>query len=130
MTPHLRIARPVTHLAQSMRMYRDGLQLDVLGEFAEHEGFDGVMLGKRGAAYHLEFTVCRLHPVRPQPTHDDLLVFYIPDALEWQVYCERMLAAGFKRVVSFNPYWDQRGQTFEDSDGYRVVIEAAGWDPE
>jgi len=39
----------------------------------------------------------------------------------------RMLAAGFREVQSFNPYWAQRGRTFEDRDGYRLVIKRAGW---
>ena len=127
MTSHLRVARPVTDLARSTRMYCEGLQLDVLGRFENHEGFDGVMLGQRGAAYHFEFTVCRAHPVRPQPTHEDLAVFYVPDEGEWQAACARMLAAGFTQTSSFNPYWDVRGRTFEDPDGYRVVLERAAW---
>ena len=39
----------------------------------------------------------------------------------------RMLAAGFVQVASFNPYWDVHGQTFEDVDGYRVVLQNAVW---
>ena len=27
----------------------------------------------------------------------------------------------------FNPYWDRSGRTFEDPDGYRVVIQRASW---
>ena len=30
-------------------------------------------------------------------------------------------------VPSHNPYWDVRGKTFEDLDGYRVVLEQAEW---
>jgi len=39
-----------------------------------------------------------------------------------------MKAAGFTPVASFNPYWDHRGVTFEDPDGYRIVLENAPWD--
>lgn len=28
-------------------------------------------------------------------------------------------------VVSFYPYWDKQGKTFEDPDGYRVVLQNA-----
>jgi hypothetical protein len=38
-----------------------------------------------------------------------------------------MLSAGFNRVASFNPYWNLRGQTFEDPDGYRIVMQNAEW---
>ncbi|WP_373995262.1 hypothetical protein [Pantoea agglomerans] len=30
-------------------------------------------------------------------------------------------------MPSLNPYWDQRGVTFIDRDGYRVVIQHAAW---
>ena len=36
--------------------------------------------------------------------------------------------AGHKPVKPFNPYWDNKGRTFEDPDGYRVVLQNAGWD--
>jgi hypothetical protein len=38
-----------------------------------------------------------------------------------------MLAAGFKQMPSSNPYWDVRGRTYEDADGYRTVLERAEW---
>ena len=53
---HLRVARPTDDLEAVVRFYRDGLGLDLLYEFRGHDGFDGVMLGRKGAGYHLEFT--------------------------------------------------------------------------
>jgi hypothetical protein len=38
-----------------------------------------------------------------------------------------MLDAGFAEVPSFNPYWALKGRTFEDGDGYRVVLERDDW---
>jgi hypothetical protein len=38
-----------------------------------------------------------------------------------------MVAAGFREVPSFNPYWDTQGRTFEDHDGYRVVLQHEHW---
>jgi len=108
-------------------MYRAGLGLVRVGHFDDHDGFDGVMLGLPGAGYHLEFTYCRTHPVAPAPTPEDLLVFYFPSRDAWESRCQAMLDAGFKRVSSLNPYWEQDGRTFEDHDGYRVVIQCAGW---
>jgi catechol 2,3-dioxygenase-like lactoylglutathione lyase family enzyme len=108
MRRHLRIARPVSNLARSTALYRDGLGIDVLGRFDDHDGFDGAMLGPAESDWHVELTHCRTHPVRPQPTPEDLLVLYVPDAGEWRTACDRMLAAGFVAVASFNPYWDGR----------------------
>lgn len=128
MTHHLRIARPVRNLARTTAMYCQGLGLRVIDRFENHAGFDGVMLGTAGAGYHFEFTHCRAHPVVPAPTDEDLLVFYIPAVSEWQAACAGMLAAGFKQVASFNPYWDIRGRTYEDPDGYRIVLQQAAPD--
>ena len=127
MPPHLRIARPVSDLSRSRSMYCHGLGLRVVDSFENHEGFDGVMLGLPGASYHFEFTHCRAHPVAPAPTAEDLVVLYLPEPAEWQSACANMLAAGFRQVASFNPYWDLRGRTFEDPDGYRVVLQNAEW---
>jgi hypothetical protein len=38
-----------------------------------------------------------------------------------------LINAGFKSVISFNPYWDANGRTFEDHDGYRLVLQNAEW---
>ena len=127
MSAHLRVARPVRDLDLSVSMYTRGLGLEEIGRFEDHEGFDGVMLGNRGTSFHFEFTYCRHHPVQPAPTPEDLLVFYVPNASEWQERCAAMLQAGFKVVEAFNPYWRELGRTFEDPDGYRVVIQRASW---
>lgn len=125
---HLRVARPTDDLAAVVEFYRDGLGLDVLYEFQDHAGFDGVMLGSEGAAYHLEFTHQAEHKAGRAPTQDNLLVFYLPDEAQWKSAVNRMRQAGHEPVKSFNPYWDKNGRTFEDPDGYRVVLQQATWD--
>ena len=52
----------------------------------------------------------------------------MPDRLEWEARCARMVAAGFRGVSSANPYWDVRGRTFEDLDGYHVVLQNSAWE--
>lgn len=126
---HLRVARPTADLEAVTRFYRDGLGLEVLGSFQDHEGFDGVMLGCPGAAYHLEFTRKAGHDAGRAPTEDNLLVFYLPDAAEWSAAVTHMEQAGYQPVPSFNPYWDRLGKTFADPDGYRVVLQRADWRP-
>jgi catechol 2,3-dioxygenase-like lactoylglutathione lyase family enzyme len=131
MTMHLRIARPVADLGRSVAMYCAALDLREIGRFENHEGFDGVMLSlaEVGAGYHFEFTFCRSHPVAPTPTPEDLWVFYVEPAEAWERRCHALLNAGFREVRSFNPYWSQLGRSFEDLDGYRVVIQRAAWRP-
>jgi hypothetical protein len=108
-------------------MYATGLDFAVLAEFHDHDGFDGVILGHPQYPYHLEFTTQRGHQVGRAPTQDHLLVFYIPDRDEWESRCAHMRAAGFVQVSSYNPYWELQGRTFEDLDGYRVVLQNAAW---
>jgi hypothetical protein len=107
--------------------YRDGLGFEVLGSFEDHDGFDGVMLGHPGALYHLEFTRQRGHTAGGALSQDNLLVFYLPDVDTWREAVARMRAHGYEPVRSYNPYWDSQGETFEDADGYRVVLQQGAW---
>jgi catechol 2,3-dioxygenase-like lactoylglutathione lyase family enzyme len=124
---HLRIARPTDDLAAVVAFYRDGLGFEVLSQFTGHEGFDGAMLGRRGAGYHLEFTHAAGRAAGRAPTEDNLLVFYLPGEEEWRAAVARLEQAGHRPVAASNPYWDLRGRTFEDPDGYRVVLQHANW---
>ena len=65
--------------------------------------------------------------IAPAPTHDDLLVFYLPGADDWHSAVTRLKELGHQPVKAFNPYWDKQGQTFADPDGCRVVLEHASW---
>ena len=122
---HLRVARPTDDLEPLAEMYREGLGLEEIGRFMGHDGFDGVILGRRGLGYQLEFTKQAGHDAGRAPTKDNLLVFYHPERADWEAACARMEGAGFSTVSSWNPYWDDLGRAFEDPDGYRVVIQNA-----
>lgn len=124
---HLRVARPTDDLAALIAFYCDGLGCERLGSFEDHDGFDGVMLGWKGAAYHLEFTCKAGHHAGRAPSQDNLLVYYLPDHEVWKAAVARMEAAGYEPAKAFNPYWDVSGKTFEDPDGYRVVLWNGGW---
>lgn len=125
--PTLRVARPSDDLEALKPFYLDGLGLELLYQFTDHEGFDGIMVGSPGCPYHLEFTRKAGHRVGRAPTQDNLLVFYIPDTGEWDRAIRDMQKVGFFPVPSFNPYWDRTGKTFEDPDGYRIVLQCASW---
>ena len=124
----LRVARPTDHLSAITTMYARGLSLTVLAEFLDHDGFDGVILGRPGDRYHIEFTARPGQHVGRAPTEEHLLVFYVPDRDEWEAGCARLIAAGFRCVPSANPYWDVHGRTFEDLEGYRVVLQNSAWE--
>ena len=123
MTPKLRVARPSDNLDANIHFYRDGLGMELHDRFEDHAGFEGVMVGGKDAPYHFEFTRKRGHAAPRAPSADNLLVFYFGDPAEWKAAVTRMKSFGYSPVRSFNPYWDVDGMTFEDPDGYRVVLQ-------
>lgn len=123
----LRIARPTDNLLPITTMYIKVLGFELLGEFHDHDGFNCSILGHTIHAYHLEFTHHIGTTVGKAPTQDNLLVFYIAEKSLWVERCKNMVDAGFIAVKSYNPYWDTAGKTFEDIDGYRVVLQNGSW---
>lgn len=124
---HLRIARPTDRLEELARMYEQGLGLTRLGEFKDHDGFDGIMLGTPGLGWHLEFTQEKGVAAGGAPSAEHLLVFYHPGLRDWESMCDRVVGAGFVEVPPHNPYWRKNGRTFADLDGYRLVIQNSPW---
>jgi hypothetical protein len=51
----------------------------------------------------------------------------LPDEADWKRAVDQMERHGHRPVKSFNPYWDRNGKTYEDPDGYRVVLQHAAW---
>jgi catechol 2,3-dioxygenase-like lactoylglutathione lyase family enzyme len=126
--PTLRVARPTDDIDALLPFYVDGLGFQILTRFEGHQGFSGIVLGHPGQPYHLEFTHHAGHSVGRAPTQDNLLAIYLPQRLAWQAAVNAMMEAGFQPVPSYNPYWDEHGKTFEDPDGYRVVLVQRRWD--
>ncbi|MCW7551619.1 VOC family protein [Endozoicomonas gorgoniicola] len=126
-TAKMRVARPTDNLSDITKMYVNGLGFDLLGEFVGHNGFDGSIIGHKNHNYHLEFTHHVGTKVGKAPTKDNLLVFYLPDTEGWQNSCQKMINAGFIEVEPYNDYWGVSGKTYEDIDGYRVVLQNREW---
>lgn len=116
-----RTARHTKNLYRIIDFYGRILGLKVLSEFKDHENYDGVFLGIPGESWHLEFTVSNDSPVHI-PDEDDLLVFYAESLDEFNSIKEKFVANKVKPVKPKNPYWEKNGITFEDPDGYRIVI--------
>ncbi len=127
MIPKLRVARPTNNLAALRHFYVDALGLSELYAFAGHNEFDGLMVGQPQAPYHLEFTRQEGYEVPPAPTAENLLVFYLPEPAAWQAAVAWMQAHGYPPVPAHNPYWNRQGVTFEDPNGYRIVLQQAAW---
>jgi hypothetical protein len=54
-------------------------------------------------------------------------VLYLPEPERWHAIAEQVRALGAREVPAANPYWNERGVTFEDPDRYRVVLQNAAW---
>jgi catechol 2,3-dioxygenase-like lactoylglutathione lyase family enzyme len=118
----IRIARPTDKLDQVVAFYRDALGLAVIGHFENHAGYSGVMLGAPSAQFHLEFTHADAGSPCPAPSKDNLLVFYLPNAERYFSVLQRMTHYGHSPAEPENPYWKAKSKTFEDPDGWRVVL--------
>ena len=118
----VRIARPTNQLGRVVAFYRDGLGLRELYRFEGHEGYNGVMLGLPGLSYHLEFTERDGGHPCPAPDKDSLIVLYIPDRDDFSRVRNRFEKMGRSAVEPENPYWSGAGVTFEDPDGWRLVL--------
>ena len=72
----VRFARHTDRLSEVVGFYRDRLGLPQLGQFADHDGYDGVFLGLPGTGAHLELTSGGGHGA-PTPHAETLLVLYL-----------------------------------------------------
>lgn len=118
----VRIARPTNQLSEVVRFYHEGLGLPIIASFEGHAGYTGVMLGLPDRLYHLEFTQHAEGSPCPAPTKDNLLVFYIPQKEVIDQLVAHLSSMGYAPVPPENPYWEEKGITIEDPDGWRVVL--------
>lgn len=125
--PVLRVARACAHLERIATQYREGLGLAELGRFADHQGFDGVILGISQGPWHLEFVHVQGETPPPPPHPEQALVLYLPEQQEWSDRVATMERAGFVPVPSANPYWDRVGRSYLDIEGGRVIVQQAAW---
>lgn len=121
----LRVARHTANLEQIIFFYHDLLGLEVLGNFEDHNGYNGVFLGLKNTGWHLEFTTSA-HAPQHEPDDDDLLVFYQHSTVDYEALQQKFEAHHIKRIPAKNPYWNANGCTYLDPDGYRIVIALAG----
>jgi YycE-like protein len=82
-----------------------------------------VFLEVPGSGAHLELTGGGGHGA-PTPHPESLLVLYLGDAEAVETVAARL---GVDPIPPANPYWTEHGVTFEDSDGFRVVLVPERW---
>lgn len=120
----LRVARHTANLEPIIHFYHDLLELEVLGSFEDHDGYNGVFIGLNNTGWHLEFTTSAQAP-QHEPDEDDLLVFYQQSVADYEALKQKLEAHHVPMVAAKNPYWNANGCTYLDPDGYRIVIAIA-----
>jgi hypothetical protein len=119
-----RIARPVVDLVRSAHFYRFVVGLAPVTAFADHEGFDGVVLAL-GPALELELVHGPGGIPAPTPTIEDVLVLWVPPA-EAEVVRSRLAGVGCPPTTHPNPFWARVGASVHlDPDGYPLVVAPA-----
>lgn len=118
----IRIARPTDQLREIERFYCEGVGLEKVGSFEGHQGYNGLMIGLPNTDYHLEFTEHEKGSPCLAPTKDNLLVLYIPERNTIERIAAKLQEMGYPEVEPENPYWNEKGITIEDPDGWRIVL--------
>jgi ribosomal protein S18 acetylase RimI-like enzyme len=119
----IRVARHTEQLREVVAFYRDRIGLVEAGRFEDHAGYDGVFLEVPGTGAHLELTAGGGHGP-PSPHPESMLVLYLGDEHVVRTIAGRI---GVPPVRPANPYWAEHGLTFEDPDGFRVVLVPERW---
>lgn len=118
----LRIARHTNRIEQITEFYVGIIGLQIIGEFQNHDGYDGIFLGKKGLNWHLEFTTSNDCDANHFPDDDDLLVFYPESDKEFDHIIANIEAKGIEKLQAKNPYWNANGILIKDPDNYGVIL--------
>lgn len=116
-----RTARHTANLQRIIDFYCGILGLEILGKFDDHDGYDGIFLGRKETDWEIEFTVSHDLPEH-QPDDDDLFVFYAATETELAQMRESFRQHNIPEENAKNPYWALNGVTYKDPDGFRIVI--------
>lgn len=117
----LRFARHTNNLDHIKFFYIDILGFNLIGGFENHNGYDGVFIGKTDENWHLEFTKTN-EIVTFNFGDDDFLVFYPNSKREYKSIYDKLVFHKIKLVKTKNPYWNDNGIIVLDPDGFRIVI--------
>ena len=118
----LRVARPTDQLDAAARFCRKGMGLPVIGHFEDHDGHDGVLLGRPDAGGHLELTHRRAGSPGAAPSRDNRLVVYAQDRSDLNPFEASFAATGCRPVEPGNPDWLGKSLTSQAPDSWRAGV--------
>lgn len=116
-----RFARHTNDLEQIKTFYIAILGFEFLGAFENHNGYDGIFIGKSTENWHLEFTKTK-EVICFDFKEDDTLVFYPESKMEFEILINKLQSHEIEFIKAKNPYWNENGKMFLDPDGYRILI--------
>lgn len=116
-----RFARHTNDLNAIKSFYIRILGFELLGDFENHDTYNGVFLGFPDADWHLEFTASD-EKADHHFDEDDILVLYPESRHRYDSLLEKLTENNITLVTSKNPYWNENGKMFLDPDGYRIVL--------
>ena len=117
----LRIARHTDNLNKIKEFYTEIIGLKVLFSFENHNGYNGVFLGKEGTTWHLEFTSSK-DKANHKFDDEDLLVFYPREQTDYDEIIGRIETCNIQQFKPKNPFWVDNGVLIHDPDGYGVIV--------
>jgi Glyoxalase/Bleomycin resistance protein/Dioxygenase superfamily len=116
-----RFARHTNNLKKVKFFYIHILGFEVLGSFENHNGYDGVFIGKSNLDWHLEFTKSN-QTANFNFGEEDYLVFYPENESEYNSLLERISENKIEFIESKNHYWNENGKIIFDPDGFGIII--------
>jgi catechol 2,3-dioxygenase-like lactoylglutathione lyase family enzyme len=116
-----RFARHTNNLKKVKSFYTKVLGLELLGSFENHNGYDGIFIGKPNESWHIEFTKS-IETVNHNFGEEDYLVFYPENESEYNSILERISENKIEFIESKNHYWNENGKIIFDPDGFGIII--------
>lgn len=117
-----RLARHTEDLQKVREFYVNILGFEVLGEFHDHDNYDGIFIGKSNENWHLEFTSSDELP-NHRFDEDDALVFYPKSQTEFDEILARIQNHKIQTYPAKNPYWNNVGAVLiKDFDEHVIIF--------
>ncbi|MEN2416021.1 VOC family protein [Flavobacterium mesophilum] len=117
----LRVARHTDDLKKIEDFYVNVLGFEQLGEFQNHNNYNGIFIGKSGLDWHFEFTQSTTK-AKHTFDEDDVIVLYPKSILAYKELIHKLENLNISTITAANPFWNENGKMIQDPDGYRIVI--------
>jgi hypothetical protein len=116
-----RNARHTNNLKLIEEFYTQIIGLELLFSFENHNNYSGILLGKQGHDWHLEFTTSKDKAIHKFDI-EDVMVFYPTSNGEYIHIIERIETKGIEKIKAKNPFWNENGIMIKDPDGFGIII--------